>query len=340
MKRRVEEWTVDKLYRTRERIAFPDYQRQSNLWPLDKQRRLIDSILRDIDIPKLYFSEGKDGFEVVDGQQRLWAIWNFLDGEYTLSTDGDARYFEKLSREQQKRIRDYKLQITIFEDATDDYLRELFVRLQLGLWLVTGERLHAETGAMKDFVFGKIAKHKFVSRLGIAERRFAKETLCAQITINSFTKAKLNTFARTRYEDLLHLFKEYKQPQGDDLVFFQRQTKEIVVVLNDLWDSFGTSSEKLTNRSYILSVYLLFEDLRGTLETTKSRKLFVEFVFALWDRLRQEVSAGIDRTNRDLYKFETMVSSAPGERYQIQHRDEELRDYYSYYLSKRKIKGD
>jgi len=290
--------------------------------------------------PKLYFSESKDGFEVVDGQQRLWAIWNFLDGEYTLSTDGEARFFKQLTREQQKRIRDYRLQITVFEDATDDYLRELFVRLQLGLWLVTGERLNAETGAMKDFVFGRISKHKFIVRLGIPERRFAKETLCAQITINSFTRAKLGVFARTRYEDLLHFFKEYRQPQANDLGFFRDRTREIVDVLDNLWDCFGASSEKMTNRSYILSVYLLFEDIRGTLSTTKSRKAFVEFVFGLWGRLRQEVSAGIDRRNRELYKFETMVSSAPGERYQIQHRDEELREYYSYYLLKGKIKGD
>src|SRR5439155_25589000 len=194
---------------------------EPRLWPTERKARLIDSILRNIDIPKLYFyrvptetplgssaveevgsaseettsTQEETNYEVVDGQQRLWAIWDFLDGEYSLSTDGEARFFKQLTREQQKRIRDYRLQITVFEDATDDYLRELFVRLQLGLWLVTGERLNAETGAMKDFVFGRISKHKFIVRLGIPERRFAKETLCAQITINSFTRAKLGVFA-------------------------------------------------------------------------------------------------------------------------------------------------
>jgi len=44
---------------------------------------LIDSILRDIDIPKLYFNRLEDGtIEVIDGQQRLWSVWEFLDDDY------------------------------------------------------------------------------------------------------------------------------------------------------------------------------------------------------------------------------------------------------------------
>src|SRR5437879_13512931 len=102
---------------------------------------------------------------------------------------------------------------------------------------------------MNELVFGKLTKHQFTSHLGIPDRRFAKETLCAQICINSFTRAKVHEFARTRYEDLLAFFEEYERPQGKDLQFFQRQAKSISAVLDQLWVCFGDTTKRLRNRS-------------------------------------------------------------------------------------------
>src|SRR3990172_12244865 len=80
------------------------------------------------------------------------------------------------------KIRDYKFQVTVFDEADDDYLRDLFIRLQWGLLLNTGEKLHAATGKMKNFVWN-FANQSFITNLGIPERRYARQTLCAQITL-------------------------------------------------------------------------------------------------------------------------------------------------------------
>ena len=233
MKRKVEDWSVEQLNKERTRITFPEYQREKSLWPNEKKSMLIDSILREIDIPKLYFNVLKDkSIEVVDGQQRLWSIWEFLDDLYPYRTDGKGQLFSRISPAQQARILGYDFQVTEFQEADEDYLRELFVRLQLGLLLNAGEKLHAATGKMKNLVFGKLAVHPFIRHLGISERRYAKETLCAQICINSFTKAKLDVFSRTRYDDLLHFFNEYEDPRGKDLELFNKQSKRILDILN------------------------------------------------------------------------------------------------------------
>src|SRR6266576_2147804 len=133
MKRRIEEWTITKLLKETPRISFPEYQREKLLWSPEKKALLIDTILEDIDIPKLYFNQTADGsYEVVDGQQRLWTIWEFLTGEFTYK----GHQFAKLTKPQRDSIRNYTLQITVFEDANDAYLRKLFVRLQIALLLV------------------------------------------------------------------------------------------------------------------------------------------------------------------------------------------------------------
>ena len=338
MRRRVESWSIAKLQKERTRISFPEYQREKSLWPNEKKGMLIDSILLDIDIPKLYFNELYDkSVEVVDGQQRLWAIWEFLDDKYEYQSGSHKALFSKLSKEKQVWILEYTLQLTIFHDADEEYLRQLFVRLQLGLLLNTGEKLHAASGKMKNFVFNIIASHDFVKSIGIPERRYAKQTLGAQIAINSFTHAKLDQFARTRYDDLLQFFQEYADPQGKDLDRFNRQSKLIVDTLDMLSRCFGDKAKDLKNRSYVLSIYLFMEQHHISAEECRQ---FQTFVFLLWRRLREEGRLGIDRKNRELYTFQSLLSSAPGEQYQIERRSQKLEEYYGFYKSDGKIKGD
>ena len=343
MIRIVKNWSVEKLNKERSRITFPEYQREDNLWSDEKKSLLIDSILRDIDIPKLYFNLRTGGsIEVVDGQQRLWAIWGFLGGKYKYKAEGKSKKFSELTPTQKRKIINYNFQVTEFEEAEDDYLRVLFVRLQLGLFVNTGEKLHASKGKMKRLVFEKLARHPFIENIGIPKRRYAKETLCAQICINSFNRDKLGKFARTRYEDLQAFFNEYADPKGKDLERFNEKSRNISKVMDQHDKSFGKKARDLKNRSFILSIYLSAEEIirnEGDL-SVEQQKLFSNFVLQLWKRLREEAKLGMDRKNRTLYAFQTLLSSAPGEVYQIDDRHKKLSEYYKHYEKTGKIKGD
>ena len=175
----------------------------------------------------------------------------------------------------------------------------------------------------------------------MSAKRYAKQTLCAQICINSFTRKKLGGFARTRYEDLEAFFNEYEHPQGGDRELFEERAALIQGVLGRLHEMFRTKAEALRNRSYILSVYLLAEELiQGNNLSAAEEAMLVEFVLSLWERLRAEISAGFDRKNRELYSFQTFVSSAPGEKYQIERRHTKLKQYYEHFKATGLIVGD
>jgi uncharacterized protein with ParB-like and HNH nuclease domain len=81
------EWPLLSLSGIKKRIdTQPDYQRPA-VWSLSQKQLLVDTILRGYDVPKLYWRQtGKspDAYEVVDGQQRMRAIWEFHDGNYGL----------------------------------------------------------------------------------------------------------------------------------------------------------------------------------------------------------------------------------------------------------------
>lgn len=64
----------------------PGYQRYY-VWKENKRKSLlIESLMLRIPIPAFYFYENEDGiYQVIDGQQRLNTIKEFVDGKFALS---------------------------------------------------------------------------------------------------------------------------------------------------------------------------------------------------------------------------------------------------------------
>lgn len=64
----------------------PEYQRRLS-WTIAQKSRLIESLLLNIPVPPVFLFEGDLAqYEVMDGQQRLNAIKEFLSGEFRLSS--------------------------------------------------------------------------------------------------------------------------------------------------------------------------------------------------------------------------------------------------------------
>ena len=78
-------------------IVNRDYQRGARLWPAGPRSYFIDTILTNFPFPKLYFYEyldrnnKKTRREIVDGQQRITAIMDFIEDKYAL-TDVSRQY--------------------------------------------------------------------------------------------------------------------------------------------------------------------------------------------------------------------------------------------------------
>lgn len=116
----------------------PDFQRYE-VWSNKKNSRLIESILLDLPLPLFYFAQQEKGPTVViDGQQRLMAIFNYLDGEYALTGLGplkvlEGNKFNKLDDDLQERIEDFKLSVVeILRESEESIKFDLFERLNTG----------------------------------------------------------------------------------------------------------------------------------------------------------------------------------------------------------------
>lgn len=187
MKMELRSRAVDKLYRRRDRIEMPEFQR-GEVWTGEKKRLLIDTILQGWHLPKLYFRKIDDySFECVDGQQRLTAIWEFYDYNLELSAATAKKYgallYKDLPDHVTDDIDDFELDIEEIQDADDGELDELFQRLQLSTPLNSPERLNAITGEMHDFV-KKVSRDAFFAKtIAVNDTRFAHFDICRKVGI-------------------------------------------------------------------------------------------------------------------------------------------------------------
>lgn len=119
-----------------ESLILADEHERRAVWPRDKCSRLIESLLINVPIPPLFFAELEDTkYAVIDGQQRLTAINDFLTGKYKLRklrvmADLNGKKFSELPSELQRHLRSRPLRCIIIQKESDPNIRfDVFERL-------------------------------------------------------------------------------------------------------------------------------------------------------------------------------------------------------------------
>lgn len=125
------------------------YQRKL-VWTVEEKEKLIDSVVHRLPIPLVLlaesFEEGSAGFEIIDGLQRLNAIFAFVQNEYAfageffdLETLADTKLLKDEGRIIQRTpvmdratclaIANYLLPVSTYRSATEESVDEVFRRI-------------------------------------------------------------------------------------------------------------------------------------------------------------------------------------------------------------------
>ncbi|MCZ8497668.1 DUF262 domain-containing protein [Vibrio lentus] len=79
-------------YRGGKLIVNRAYQQRKLVWTVEEKRKLIDSVLLGYPIPLILLAQTKEGnYEIIDGMQRLNAIFDFIENNYSLD---EGCYFD------------------------------------------------------------------------------------------------------------------------------------------------------------------------------------------------------------------------------------------------------
>ena len=217
VRKETSEWSIRMLIDIQSRINVDAEYQRGKVWSRAQQALLIDSILRNFDIPKIFLRQRSDGskylFDVIDGKQRLTAIWLFASDDVRLLRNSDAfpelgdlggKCWSELPADAQDKLQFSNITITKIEQATEEDIHELFLRLQRGEPLNAAEKRNAMRGTVRDFVANTLAKHLLWNTTGIRSSRFGFDehsaiilALCAQDGPTNLKGADLQTLYET-----------------------------------------------------------------------------------------------------------------------------------------------
>ena len=139
-------WIKDKSL-----VLNPEFQRRS-IWPEPAKSYFIDTLLEGLPIPNIYMRSVTDPVdmrthrEVVDGQQRLRTICDFVENRFHLGSNANTfngMSYEDLDSCDQRRLLAYEIGVVQLFDASDDRVLDIFNRLNAyGLSLNKQELRH------------------------------------------------------------------------------------------------------------------------------------------------------------------------------------------------------
>ncbi|CDO36927.1 DUF262 domain-containing protein [Novosphingobium sp. KN65.2] len=211
----------------REKIDFdPPYQRKGRLWSDQDKAFLIDSILNGFDIPKLYLADFQFGesslnekrlpYAIIDGKQRLEAIFDFFDNKLTLAKEfkwrddatlslGGLSLRDLYSKYPEVAEEFENANLTIMSVFTDDetLINDLFVRLNRSKSLTGAEVRNAIVGPVTD-VIRELAQHSiFKETIRFSTKRAGDHNAAAKVLLFEYRghltgtkKIDLDNFAK------------------------------------------------------------------------------------------------------------------------------------------------
>jgi hypothetical protein len=238
------------LYEESQLELAPQFQRNA-VWPRAAKAYLIDTILNERPIPLLFFQRttsaqsGRASYRVVDGQQRLRAIFEFMDGRLKLSetkrADLKDKTYTQLPGWAKEQILQYDLSVQELSGYNDKDIRDMFVRMNKYVVKLSPQEVRH---ARKQ---GKFAK--FVETLG--QLPFWRDN-------RVFSPKQINRFRAVEFcAEVAILLQEGPQDKKDAIdVYYQKYASKVPFAadvrnrLNEYLHWIGQSLPELSKSRY------------------------------------------------------------------------------------------
>jgi hypothetical protein len=262
---------------------------------------LIDSVLSGYDIGIIYLREvdgGEYDFEVLDGQQRLRSIDQFVDGEFktdnTLNGGIGEIGYQDLEEDNDLYPEwiAFELQFQRIRSGSNRAVADFFLRLQEGMRLSTPEILNAVIGDMRDDVI-ELSEYPIFDKLGISDKRYRHRFLAAQaMKVEIDGDFENNSFPSMKKDALKRMYESYRNdvPSGP--------RSEVKRTLNKLDDIFGDATY-IQNQGDFLPVYMLVRYLRSNFVINDKEDDIGDFVQQFMSNVQ---GASMDNQDADDYQ--------------------------------------
>jgi len=239
----------------------PDFQRRS-VWTQKGKSYLVDTILRGKPMPKILIAqEIKDKRSirvVVDGQQRLRSILEYIEDAFPVSRAHNRQYagkrYSQLPSELQSEILKYEIGVDLLYDLPYREILDIFARLNTyTVRLNKQELLNAKyVGFFKQLAYEMGYRYvDYWISAGIITK--AQATRMAEAELSSDLIIALVEGVQTN-KNIESIYSKYEE-DFPEIDFYEKQFEQTMSIIGDIYGSDEISS---TNWSRIQLFYTLF----------------------------------------------------------------------------------
>lgn len=317
--------TVSWWYDQKKKIDFnPQYQRKGNIWTIADKSYLIDSILNDFDIPKIYVADYSFGnakliaesyrFAVVDGKQRFEAMFDFyedkiaLDSKFVYEEDSDVKIggmrFSEIRLkypEIARKFENYNLSVMRIVTNEEGKINDLFVRLNRSRPL-TGAELRAAMNGEVPKIIKNLAEKPFFELVKFSKNRAQDQNAAAKLLLIEFLGGFTGT-AKSNLDELVELAVRSES----DLAGIRDAKKRVESVLEKMNMIFVNNDPLLSSQGPIPIYYWLIKNAR------ESEIAFVRNFLVNFEATRKQVRSSDDMPDdsklREYYIYNTQLRS-------------------------------
>lgn len=269
MKIKQHNWPISKLVSDRPSINLnPTWQRGA-AWKPPRKVLLIDSILRGMDIPKVYLrklpANGAHHYDAVDGQQRIRAIWEFRSGDFSLDHPDPlpaignhaihGLKFSQLHKSLRDQFEAFQVSVAEITAANNDEITNLFARLQLGVALNPAELRNAMLAPARHVIDSIATGHAFFELSKIPDTRYKRQDYVAHV----FAMAAYRGQRNIKAPDLKKMILEFGTDQGPQLLTLSSEVNEALTILSEID---GQLKRRITQKwLFVDLVWLIIQQL-------------------------------------------------------------------------------
>jgi hypothetical protein len=308
----------------------PVYQREGRLWSRADKAFLIDSILNGYDIPKIYMADFTVGvvslnrkslpYAIIDGKQRLEAIFDFADGKLLLEDEfvfqadpklklGGLGYPDLSKRYPEVADVFNTWPLSVVHVVTDEQekIDELFVRLNRSKPLTGAEIRNAMAGPVTELTRFLVGHELFRSSISFPKKRAQDKNAATKVLLFEYNvrpvetkKASLNKFT----------LQARKEPKAT----VELSARRVLDTLDRMSEIF-LPSDPLLRSAGVFPVYYWFVRENDTKQDQYVREFLNAFEKARKAN-REEASdpAGAAKADSELLTFDRFNRSTDDER--------------------------
>lgn len=317
----------------------PDYQRKGGVWAIQKKQLLIDSILNDYDIPKLYFHNynsqqkeengGKFDYAIIDGRQRIEAILEFINGDFAIADDfeyfadtsvraANLTYSDLAIEYPKLKIRfdSYLLPIILIDTEDLDLIEDMFSRLNEAVPLNAAEKRNALGGPMAAAIRDAAMHQLFTEKVKFSNNRYQHREVAAKLIFLEYMLSNFNKLADTKKPYLDKMVLDYRDKNMSPNEILNKTTSVFDLMAN----VFSNKDDLLRSQSAITVYFLMFKKANEVNQVHLiTRKALFDFHQVLGENRR---ISGIDitKSNYEYLEFERMSQQGTNDAYSIKER--------------------